>query len=77
VKDPTLRLVAGLPETRPDPQRDDRIRRRCRDRLAHTSARPARRARSLARGWAPALAALGVAYFLASVQLALRLAVAL
>jgi hypothetical protein len=69
-----LRLIARLPEVRPDPQRASRLRQTCRQQLARSGGRPAGRAIRRDVSWVPALVALGAGYFAVSVRLALQLA---
>jgi hypothetical protein len=61
-----IRLLAGLPTAQSDPDRADRIRARCRERLARAAPRRPPRS-TMAFAWQPLLAALGVVYLVDAV----------
>jgi hypothetical protein len=66
MSEPLIRLLADLPAAEPDPARAERIRMRCRARLARqarasVSRAPAPRVTTL-QAWQPLIAVLGVAY---------------
>jgi hypothetical protein len=75
--EPLTALLAGLPSAELDPVRDERIRMRCRARLARTRASVSRAPGSRAKTtplWQPLIAVLGVAYLAEVIVLALRAA---
>ena len=78
MSEPMIRLLAELPPAEPDPARAERIRMRCRARLARQAARasasrvpgpPSR----IAQVWQSLIALLGVAYLTEVIIQALRL----
>jgi hypothetical protein len=76
MSEPMIRLLADLPRADPDPARVERIRMRCRTRLAglrqaSTSSAPSRRGRK-AQLWLPLIAVLGIAYWAEAIVQALR-----
>jgi hypothetical protein len=75
MSEPLIGLLAALPSAELDPLRDERIRMRCRARLARTRAsRAPQTPVSAARVWQPLIAALGAAYLADVIVQALRLA---
>lgn len=77
MSEPLIGLLAELPSADLDPLRDERIRMRCRARLARTRAStwPVPRSRmKTTRVWQPLIAALGAAYLAEVIVQALRLA---
>lgn len=66
-----MALLAELPTALPDPERAERIRTRCRARLARQT--PPRSAPTIRFGrvWQPLVAALGVVYLFAAIAEAL------
>ena len=78
MSEPLIRLLAELPSGQPDAARAERIRMRCRTRLARqASSASASRTRlqrlRTAQVWQPVIAVLGVAYITEVLILALRL----
>jgi hypothetical protein len=77
MSEPLIRLLAELPSAEPDTARAERIRMRCRARLARqaprASASPAAAHREgTVQVWQPLIAALGVAYLTEVIVEALR-----
>ena len=77
MSEPLIRLLAELPPAEPDPTRAERIRMRCRARLARqpprasASSAPSPRDRAV-QLWQPLIAILGVAYLTEVILQALR-----
>ena len=72
MSEPLMQLLAELPPAEPEPARAERIRMRCRARLArHAPREPDSRIQS-ARVWQPLIAVLGVAYLIGAIVEALR-----
>jgi hypothetical protein len=75
--EPLIRLLAELPAAEPDPARQERLRARCRARLARPAPRASTSRVPAPRGWTaqlwqPLLAVLGVAYLTEVVLQTLR-----
>jgi hypothetical protein len=75
--EPLIRLLAGLPTAEPDPVRHERVRARCRARLARPVPRVSSSRLGVPRGWTaqlwqPLIAVLGVAYLTEAVLQTLR-----
>jgi len=62
MSEPLIGLLAGLPSAELDPARADRIRTRCRDRLARKPPSHSTRFIKTMRVWQPLIAMLAVAY---------------
>jgi hypothetical protein len=77
MSDPMIRLLAELPPAEPDPVRAERIRMRCRARLArqvaHASARAPGPPGRTAQVWQSLIAVLGVVYLTEVIVQAVRL----
>jgi hypothetical protein len=78
MSDSLTRLLAGLPPGEPDAARAERLRMRCRTRLARqapcaSASRASIRRLVTAQLWQPLIAVLGVAYLTEVIVLALRL----
>jgi hypothetical protein len=73
MSEPMIRLLAELPTARPDPARAERIRMRCRARLARPAPRASASRVFAPRAWQSLIALLGVAYLTEVIIQALRL----
>jgi hypothetical protein len=79
MSEPLIRLLAELPAAEPDAARSERMRMRCRARLARQAARASASPVAGARGsgtvqiWQPLIVVLGVAYLTEVIAQALRL----
>jgi hypothetical protein len=75
MSEPLTRMLAELPAAEPDPARAERIRMRCRARLAQQARHAPAAPEPAARGqvWQPLLALLGAAYLTEVIVLAVRL----
>lgn len=78
MSEPLMRLLAELPSTELDPVRAERIRRRCRARLARQASRASALRISTprvkpAQVWQPLVALLGAAYLTEVIVQALRI----
>jgi len=77
MSEPLIPILAKLPSAEPDPARAERIRTRCRARLARQATHASvvrRRAtrRSTAQIWQPLIVGLGITYLTAVIVQALR-----
>jgi hypothetical protein len=67
-----MRLLAELPPAELEPERADRIRRRCRARIVRAAPRAASSRVTFAHVWQPLVAVLGVAYLIGAIIEAVR-----
>lgn len=77
MSEPLIRLLAELPSADPDTARAERIRMRCRSRLARQARRASTSSSAVHRGrtvqvWQPLIAVLGAAYLTEVIIEALR-----
>jgi hypothetical protein len=72
MSDPLMQRLAELPSTTLEPERAERIRRRCRARLVRDAARASRPTIVFAPIWRLFVAALGAAYVIVAIIEAVR-----
>ena len=77
MSEPLIRWLAELPAAEPDPARSERIRVRCRARLARQAPRASASPAAVPRGgmmqvWQPLIVVLGLAYLTEVILQALR-----
>ena len=73
MSEPLIRLLAELPLAEPDSARAERIRMRCRARLARQAPRASPSRGRITQVWQPLITILGVAYLTEVIVQALRL----